>query len=86
MSFPNDICSHSDFSLVQLQEGCGMQPNAHCSQVYALDHANFPDLNLAGTGEVGVAGLLMILCIILIETYTLRLSMCICQSCIKTAI
>lgn len=52
-----------------------MQPNAHCSQVYALDPVNFPDLNLAGTGEVGVAGLLMILCIILIETYTFRLSM-----------
>uniref|UniRef100_A0AAQ6AIS6 Serine--tRNA ligase, mitochondrial n=1 Tax=Amphiprion ocellaris TaxID=80972 RepID=A0AAQ6AIS6_AMPOC len=37
-------------------EGCGMQPNAHRSQVYSLDPARFPDLNLAGTGEVGVAG------------------------------
>uniref|UniRef100_A0A8D0A976 Serine--tRNA ligase, mitochondrial n=1 Tax=Sander lucioperca TaxID=283035 RepID=A0A8D0A976_SANLU len=37
-------------------EGCGMQPNAHRSQVYSLDQARFPDLNLAGTGEVGVAG------------------------------
>lgn len=43
-------------SLVHLQEGCGMQPNAHRSQVYSLDPARFPDLNLAGTGEVGVAG------------------------------
>lgn len=33
-----------------------MQPNAHRSQVYSLDQARFPDLNLAGTGEVGVAG------------------------------
>lgn len=33
-----------------------MQPNAHSSQVYSLDPARFPDLNLAGTGEVGVAG------------------------------
>lgn len=33
-----------------------MQPNAHRSQVYSLDPARFPDLNLAGTGEVGVAG------------------------------
>ncbi|KAL2096434.1 hypothetical protein ACEWY4_008582 [Coilia grayii] len=40
-------------------EGCGMQPNAHRSQVYALDQARFPDLNLAGTGEVGVAGYFM---------------------------
>ncbi|CAJ1066171.1 serine--tRNA ligase%2C mitochondrial [Xyrichtys novacula] len=40
-------------------EGCGMQPNAHRSQVYALDPANFPDLNLAGTGEVGIAGYFM---------------------------
>lgn len=40
-----------------LQEGCGMQPNAHRSQVYSLDPARFPDVNLAGTGEVGVAGL-----------------------------
>lgn len=39
-----------------LQEGCGMQPNAHRSQVYSLDPARFPDLNLAGTGEVGIAG------------------------------
>lgn len=43
-------------SFVHLQEGCGMQPNAHRSQVYSLDPARFPDLNLAGTGEVGVAG------------------------------
>uniref|UniRef100_A0A8C2X976 Serine--tRNA ligase, mitochondrial n=1 Tax=Cyclopterus lumpus TaxID=8103 RepID=A0A8C2X976_CYCLU len=40
-------------------EGCGMQPNAHRSQVYSLDQARFPDLNLAGTGEVGVAGYFM---------------------------
>ncbi|XP_069003609.1 serine--tRNA ligase, mitochondrial [Embiotoca jacksoni] len=40
-------------------EGCGMQPNAHRSQVYSLDAARFPDLNLAGTGEVGVAGYFM---------------------------
>ncbi|KAM7413574.1 hypothetical protein PAMA_020787 [Pampus argenteus] len=40
-------------------EGCGMQPNAHRSQVYSLDPAHFPDLNLAGTGEVGVAGYFM---------------------------
>lgn len=33
-----------------------MQPNAHRSQVYSLDPTCFPDLNLAGTGEVGVAG------------------------------
>lgn len=33
-----------------------MQPNAHRSQVYSLDAARFPDLNLAGTGEVGIAG------------------------------
>ena len=33
-----------------------MQPNAHRSQVYSLDPARFPDLSLAGTGEVGVAG------------------------------
>lgn len=39
-------------------EGCGMQPNAR-SQVYSLDPAQFPDLNLAGTGEVGVAGFFM---------------------------
>ena len=39
-----------------LQEGCGMQPNAHRSQVYSLDPLHFPDLNLAGTGEVGLAG------------------------------
>lgn len=52
-----------------------MQPNAHRSQVYALDPINFPNLNLAGTGEVGVAGLLMSLCIILIETDTYKLSM-----------
>uniref|UniRef100_A0A3P9LDY9 Serine--tRNA ligase, mitochondrial n=1 Tax=Oryzias latipes TaxID=8090 RepID=A0A3P9LDY9_ORYLA len=40
-------------------EGCGMQPNAHRSQVYSLDPTCFPDLNLAGTGEVGVAGFFM---------------------------
>ncbi|XP_077421595.1 serine--tRNA ligase, mitochondrial [Vanacampus margaritifer] len=40
-------------------EGCGMQPNAHRSQVYSVDPARFPDLNLAGTGEVGIAGYFM---------------------------
>nr|XP_046244471.1 serine--tRNA ligase, mitochondrial [Scatophagus argus] len=40
-------------------EGCGMQPNAHRSQVYSVDPARFTDLNLAGTGEVGVAGYFM---------------------------
>uniref|UniRef100_A0A1A8NTD0 Serine--tRNA ligase, mitochondrial n=3 Tax=Nothobranchius TaxID=28779 RepID=A0A1A8NTD0_9TELE len=40
-------------------EGCGMQPNAHRCQVYSLDPTRFPDLNLAGTGEVGVAGYFM---------------------------
>ncbi|XP_066534140.1 serine--tRNA ligase, mitochondrial isoform X2 [Hoplias malabaricus] len=40
-------------------EGCGMQPHAHHSQVYSLDHKRFPDLNLAGTGEVGIAGYFM---------------------------
>ncbi|XP_066559813.1 serine--tRNA ligase, mitochondrial isoform X2 [Amia ocellicauda] len=40
-------------------EGCGMQPHAHCSQVYSLDPSRFSDLNLAGTGEVGVAGYFM---------------------------
>ncbi|XP_056467246.1 serine--tRNA ligase, mitochondrial [Gadus chalcogrammus] len=40
-------------------EGCGMQPNAHRSQVYSLDPLQFPDLNLAGTGEVGLAGFFM---------------------------
>ncbi|KAM9800909.1 serine--tRNA ligase, mitochondrial [Neosynchiropus ocellatus] len=40
-------------------EGCGMQPNAYSSQVYGLDPARFPDLSLAGTGEVGVAGFFM---------------------------
>lgn len=33
-----------------------MQPYAHRSQVYSLDPSRFPNLNLAGTGEVGVAG------------------------------
>lgn len=33
-----------------------MQPHAHRSQVYSLDPTCFPDLNLAGTGEVGIAG------------------------------
>lgn len=41
-----------------------MQPNAHLSQVYSLDPARFPDLSLAGTGEVGLAGSPMLLCII----------------------
>ncbi|XP_035241834.1 LOW QUALITY PROTEIN: serine--tRNA ligase, mitochondrial [Anguilla anguilla] len=40
-------------------EGCGMQPHAHQSQVYSIDPARFADLNLAGTGEVGVAGYFM---------------------------
>ncbi|XP_068173383.1 serine--tRNA ligase, mitochondrial isoform X2 [Antennarius striatus] len=40
-------------------EGCGMRPDAHLSQVYSLDPDRFPDLNLAGTGEVGVAGFFM---------------------------
>ncbi|KAF3848054.1 hypothetical protein F7725_021082 [Dissostichus mawsoni] len=40
-------------------EGCGMQPKSHRSQVYSLDPELFPDLNLAGTGEVGVAGYFM---------------------------
>ncbi|XP_036414855.1 serine--tRNA ligase, mitochondrial [Colossoma macropomum] len=40
-------------------EGCGMQPHAHRSQVYSLDPTRFPDLNLAGTGEVGIAGYFM---------------------------
>lgn len=50
------------FCLIHLQEGCGMQPNAHRSQVYSLDPSRFPDLNLAGTGEVGVAGETSSLC------------------------
>uniref|UniRef100_A0A8C7SUM5 Serine--tRNA ligase, mitochondrial n=1 Tax=Oncorhynchus mykiss TaxID=8022 RepID=A0A8C7SUM5_ONCMY len=45
--------------LSYIQEGCGMQPHAHRSQVYSLDPACFPDLNLAGTGEVGIAGYFM---------------------------
>lgn len=40
-------------------EGCGMQPHGQRAQVYSLDPAHFPDLNLAGTGEVGVAGFFM---------------------------
>ncbi|KAK6470698.1 serine--tRNA ligase [Huso huso] len=40
-------------------EGCGMQPHSRSSQVYALDSSRFPDLNLAGTGEVGIAGYFM---------------------------
>ncbi|KAL0972783.1 hypothetical protein UPYG_G00194700 [Umbra pygmaea] len=40
-------------------EGCGMQPGAQRSQVYSLDPRRFPDLNLAGTGEVGIAGYFM---------------------------
>lgn len=58
-----------------------MQPNAHLSQVYSLDPALFPDLNLAGTGEVGLAGSPMSLSIILIETNTF-----LSQSCTKTAV
>lgn len=42
-----------------------MQPNAHRSQVYSLDQNRFPDLNLAGTGEVGIAGGKFILCFLL---------------------
>lgn len=42
--------------MIHLQEGCGMEPNAHQSQVYSLNPTQFPDLSLAGTGEVGVAG------------------------------
>lgn len=34
-----------------------MQPYSHHSQVYSLDQSRFPDLNLAGTGEVGIAGI-----------------------------
>ncbi|XP_056329485.1 serine--tRNA ligase, mitochondrial [Danio aesculapii] len=40
-------------------EGCGMQPHAQKSQVYSLNPERSPDLNLAGTGEVGVAGYFM---------------------------
>ncbi|KAM5145855.1 serine--tRNA ligase, mitochondrial [Mantella aurantiaca] len=40
-------------------EGCGMQPSAHSSQVYSLDPSSHPDLHLAGTSEVGVAGYFM---------------------------
>ncbi|CAH2314150.1 serine--tRNA ligase, mitochondrial [Pelobates cultripes] len=40
-------------------EGCGMQPDAQSSQVYNLDPSQFPDLNLAGTSEVGIAGYFM---------------------------
>ncbi|KAI5098755.1 serine--tRNA ligase, mitochondrial, partial [Silurus meridionalis] len=40
-------------------EGCGMQPYAHRSQVYSLDPSRFPNLNLAGTGEVGISGYFM---------------------------
>ncbi|XP_060799707.1 serine--tRNA ligase, mitochondrial isoform X1 [Neoarius graeffei] len=40
-------------------EGCGMQPYAHRSQVYSLDPSRFPNLNLAGTSEVGIAGYFM---------------------------
>jgi len=49
----HDICAVFAFDV---QEGCGMQPHAHKSQVYSLDPSRFSDLNLAGTGEVGVAG------------------------------
>lgn len=34
-----------------------MQPYAHRSQVYSLDPSRFPNLNLAGTSEVGIAGI-----------------------------
>ncbi|XP_073454863.1 serine--tRNA ligase, mitochondrial [Aquarana catesbeiana] len=40
-------------------EGCGMQPGAHSSQVYSLDPSSHPDLHLAGTSEVGIAGYFM---------------------------
>ncbi|XP_035647782.1 serine--tRNA ligase, mitochondrial-like isoform X1 [Oncorhynchus keta] len=40
-------------------EGCEIQPHAHRSQVYSLDPTCFHDLNLAGTGEMGVAGYFM---------------------------
>ncbi|XP_048119945.1 serine--tRNA ligase, mitochondrial isoform X1 [Alosa alosa] len=40
-------------------EGCGIHPYSHHSQVYSLDQFRFPDLNLAGTGEVGIAGYFM---------------------------
>nr|XP_023689212.1 serine--tRNA ligase, mitochondrial [Paramormyrops kingsleyae] len=40
-------------------EGCGMQPHAHHSQAYSLDPSRYPDLRLAGTGEVGIAGYFM---------------------------
>ncbi|XP_069799797.1 serine--tRNA ligase, mitochondrial [Dendropsophus ebraccatus] len=40
-------------------EGCGMQPTAHSSQVYSLDPSAHPDLHLAGTSEVGIAGYFM---------------------------
>ncbi|CAI9553071.1 unnamed protein product [Staurois parvus] len=40
-------------------EGCGMQPSAHSSQVYTLDPSSHPDLHLAGTSEVGIAGYFM---------------------------
>nr|XP_046150558.1 serine--tRNA ligase, mitochondrial-like [Oncorhynchus gorbuscha] len=39
-------------------EGCEIQPHTHRSQVYSLDPTCFPDLNLAGKGEMGVAGYL----------------------------
>ncbi|XP_075042913.1 serine--tRNA ligase, mitochondrial [Mixophyes fleayi] len=40
-------------------EGCGMQATAHSSQVYSLDPSAHPDLHLAGTSEVGIAGYFM---------------------------
>ncbi|XP_013889765.1 serine--tRNA ligase, mitochondrial [Austrofundulus limnaeus] len=40
-------------------EGCGMRPDACHSMLYSLNPERFPDLNLAGTGEVGVAGFFM---------------------------
>ncbi|XP_068106705.1 serine--tRNA ligase, mitochondrial [Hyperolius riggenbachi] len=40
-------------------EGCGMQPSSHSSQVYSLDPSAHPDLHLAGTSEVGIAGYFM---------------------------
>lgn len=40
-------------------EGCGMQLTAHSSQVYSMDPSTHPDLHLAGTSEVGIAGYFM---------------------------
>uniref|UniRef100_A0A8C5S6I1 serine--tRNA ligase n=1 Tax=Laticauda laticaudata TaxID=8630 RepID=A0A8C5S6I1_LATLA len=38
-------------------EGCGMLPEVHSSLVYRIDPSRFEDLNLAGTSEVGIAGM-----------------------------